>query len=153
MELSDDTAIRYARHTFSQLTAVAARLGDERVNERPVGPHTNTVAAIILHCCGVTEFWLGHVGLGRASERDREGEFAKTATVAELRVAVETALAQLEDDIRAIRAGTTTSEFAAGRQFLLDEDRSDASLVIHVLEELFQHLGHAELTADVLLQD
>jgi len=152
MELSADTTTRYARHAFSQLLAVATRLGDERVNLRPMGPNTNAVAAIIMHCCGVAEFWLGHVGLGRASERDRDGEFVKTATLAELRVAVDAALEQLEADVRAIDVGSTVSEFAAGRQFLLDEDGSDASLALHVLEELFQHLGHAELAADALLQ-
>jgi hypothetical protein len=29
-------------------------------------------------------------------------------------------------------------------------DRSDGSLVLHVLEELYQHLGHLELTADAV---
>jgi hypothetical protein len=28
----------------------------------------------------------------------------------------------------------------------------DASLVVHVIEELFQHLGHCELAADALLR-
>lgn len=51
--------------------------------------------------------------------------------------------------VERIDAGAT-SEFAADRQFLLDGDDSDASLVIHVIEELFQHLGHAELGADAL---
>lgn len=29
-------------------------------------------------------------------------------------------------------------------------DTSDASVVLHVVEELFQHLGHAELAAEAL---
>ena len=33
----------------------------------------------------------------------------------------------------------------------VDGDTSDASVVIHVLEEAFQHLGHMELAADALL--
>ena len=36
-------------------------------------------------------------------------------------------------------------------RFLLDGDTSDASVVLHVLEELYQHLGHIELTADALV--
>lgn len=150
MDLSSATAIRYARHAFSEMLAVAERLGDTKVNERPLGPDTNAVAAIILHCCGVAEFWLGHVGLGRESQRDREGEFSKTATLAELQIAVDAAVRQIETDVARIDAGAT-SEFTAGRQFLLDEDPSDAALVIHVIEELFQHLGHAELAADALI--
>lgn len=150
MELTPATATRYSHHAFSELLRVASRLGDAKVNERPLGPDTNAVAALVLHCCGVAEFWLGHVGLGRESQRERDDEFSKTATLAELQTAVDGALRQIEADLEQIEAGAT-SEFAAGRQFLLDSDVSDGSLVVHVLEELYQHLGHAELAADALL--
>lgn len=150
MELAAATATRYARHAFSEMLRVASRLGDAKVNERPLGPDTNAVAAIVLHCCGVAEFWLGHVGLGRPSQRERDAEFSKTATLAELHTAVDVAMRQIEADLQQIEAGAP-SEFAAGRQFLLDSDASDGSLVVHVLEELYQHLGHAELAADALL--
>ncbi len=150
MELAAATATRYLRHAFSEMLRVASRLGDAKVNERPLGPDTNSVAALVLHCCGVAEFWLGHVGLGRPSQRERDEEFSKTATLDELRAAVDVAMRQIDADLRDIDAGVT-SEFAAGRQFLLDGDVSDGSLVIHVLEELYQHLGHAELAADALL--
>jgi hypothetical protein len=38
----------------------------------------------------------------------------------------------------------------AGRRPLYDGDTSDAAIVLHVLEECYQHLGHAELAADAL---
>jgi hypothetical protein len=151
MELERGTAERYLRHGFTQMLEVADRLGDERVNQRPLGPQTNAVAALIVHCCGVTEFWLGHVGLGRASERQRESEFSATATVAELHVLVQATLAQSREDLARIIDGTAPDTNRAGRVFLLDGDESDSSLVLHVIEELFQHLGHAELAADALL--
>lgn len=151
MDLTSDTASRYLRHAFDQLVAVAERLGDERVDLRPHGPSTNSVAALTLHCCGVAEFWLGHVGLGRESRRDREAEFSSTATVAELRAQVAATLRQIDEDVVALAASGAAPEFAATRQHLVDGDGSDASLVLHVVEEVFQHLGHAELTADALL--
>ena len=150
MELPTATASRYARHAFHQLLAVADRLGEIKANERPVGTATNSVAGLIVHCCGVAEFWLGHVGLGRPSQRNRDDEFATTATLEELHLIVGKAIRQIESDLDAIADGQS-SEFAAGRQFLLDGDETNASLVVHVLEELYQHLGHAELAADVLL--
>lgn len=149
MELSPATASRYVHFAFDQMLAVADRLGDATVNVRPISPQTNAVAGLIFHCCGVAEFWLGHVGLGRESHRDRDAEFTRTATVAELHDAVDAALRQIDDDIVALDAGVT-SPFEDGRIFLTGEDRSDASLVIHVLEELFQHLGHCEIAADAL---
>jgi len=150
VELAAETAGSYVRLAFEQMVRVAERLGDELVNERPIGPETNAVAGLVVHCCGVAEFWLGHVGLGRPSTRRRDYEFTRTATVAELRELADRACAQVEADIAAMDAGAG-SPFAEGRQFLTVADGSDASLVLHVIEELFQHLGHCEIAADALL--
>ena len=150
VELSPTTAAGYARLAFDQMLGVADRLGDELVNRRPLAPHTNSVASLVVHCCGVAEFWLGHVGRGRPSSRDRDAELVATATVAELHGMVEACLRQLEDDVAAIDAGTTSAH-AEGRRFLQVDPVSDASLVLHVIEELFQHLGHCEIAADALL--
>jgi uncharacterized damage-inducible protein DinB len=127
---------------------VAERLGDDRVNKRPLGAATNAVAALIIHCCEVSEFWLGHVALGRQSRRDRNSEFSRTASVAELRTRVEDGRAQTLTDIASLEAGEGSD--GGGRQFLLDGETSDAAVVLHVLEEFYQHLGHMELAADAL---
>lgn len=131
---------------------VADRLGEEKVNERPLGAGTNAVAGLIVHCCGVTEFWLSHVALGGPSNRDRDGEFSTTATIDELHRLVDTALAGALADVAQIEAGFGQDE-GGGRQFLPGGDGSDAGVVLHVLEELYQHLGHMELAADALLGD
>lgn len=149
MDLTPDTAEGYLRHAFSQMLAVADRLGDDLANRRPVGADTNAVAALIVHCCAVSEFWLGHVALGRPSQRDRDGEFSRSATVAELHDLVDDALAAARRDLVALETGL--GQDAGGRQFLQGGDVSDASVVLHVLEEAYQHLGHMELAADVLL--
>ncbi len=149
VELSPGTSSWYVRRAFEQMLGVVDRLGDDRVNEQPIGPITNAVAPLVIHCCGVAEFWLGHVGVGRESTRQREQEFSRRATVAELHEMVDAAQRQIDADLEAIEAGAE-SEYAAGRQFLSDDDRSDAALVLHVIEELFQHLGHCEIAADAL---
>jgi uncharacterized damage-inducible protein DinB len=150
VDLTASTSTRYVRLAFGQLLDVAERLGDTRVNERPHGGSTNAVAALIVHCCGVCEFWLGHVGLGRASDRDRESEFSATANVEELHALVDATVLQVTRDLESLESAGP-SPYAAPREHLVDGDRSDASLVVHVIEELFQHLGHAELAADALL--
>ncbi len=171
MELQRRTAELYMRHAFGQMLDVADRLGDERVNDRPFGdaeaaalptagagarasesdrwPKTNAVAALIIHSCAVTEFWIGHVALGRPTDRDRESEFSSTATLAELRALVDETLTQLSEDLAAMDEGRTQTD-RTGRQFLEGGDESDGAIVLHVLEELYQHLGHMELAADAL---
>lgn len=150
--LPRDTVELYVRHAFTQMLDVADRLGDGRVNERPIGPQTNAVAALVIHCCEVTEFWLGHVALGRPSDRDRESEFSRTATVAELHTMVESTLGRIGDDLERMAAGDLQADRTL-RQFLPDGDESDAALVLHVVEELYQHLGHMELAVDALTRD
>ncbi|MFL6242680.1 MAG: DinB family protein [Acidimicrobiia bacterium] len=149
MELERGTAELYMRRAFGQMLDVADRLGDERVNERPLGADTNAVAALIIHSRAVAEFWIGHVALGRPSDRDRESEFSTTATVAELHALVDETLAQLSEDLAAIDEGRTQAD-RTGRQFLEGGDESDGAIVLHVLRELYQHLGHMELAADAL---
>jgi uncharacterized damage-inducible protein DinB len=150
MELQRGTAELYARHAFTQMLDVADRLGDDRVNDRPHGPETNAVAALVIHCCGVTEFWIGHVALGRPTHRDRDAEFSSQATLAELHATVDATLAQLREDLAAIDEGRTQPD-RTGRQFMEGDDESDGAIVLHVLEELYQHLGHMELAADALM--
>lgn len=129
---------------------VADRLDGPLINQRPLGPETNAVAALIIHCCGVTDFWLGHVALGEPSDRDRDAEFGRTATVDELHVLVDGTLQRVVGYLDRLEQGLGRDE--GGRQFLLDADTSDASVVLHVVEELYQHLGHMELAADALLR-
>lgn len=148
MELRPATAETYLRHAFDQMLMVADRVGEPGINQRPIGEHTNAIAALIVHCCGVAEFWLGHVALGRPSSRDRAGEFSSTATLVELHDLVERGCATAIDDVNRLEAGEGTDE--GGRQFLPGGDTSDAAVVFHVVEELFQHLGHMELAADAL---
>ncbi len=150
MNLEPATAELYTRHAFTQMLEVADRLGEPKVNERPLGPRTNAVAALIIHCCEVTEFWLGHVGLGRPSHRDRESEFTRTATLAELHAMVDATVATAREDLDRICRGDTQAD-RTGFMFLIGGDESDGALVIHVLEELYQHLGHMEIAADALI--
>jgi uncharacterized damage-inducible protein DinB len=128
---------------------VADRLGDKKVNDRPLGPETNAVGALVVHCCEVTEFWIGRVALGRPSHRDRESEFSRTATVAELHATIDATIVKVREDLARIDEGSTHPDRTL-RQFLEGGDESDGAVVLHVLEELYQHLGHMEIAADAL---
>ena len=156
MILRSELAGAYLDHAFAQMLAVADRLGDPLVNERPLGPSTNAVAGLVVHCCGVAEFWLGHVVLGRPSRRDRDAEFGTAATLVELHALVAGTQTQVHADLAAIDRGEGIAGHPA-RAHLIgcgegDAEASDASAVVHVLEELYQHLGHMELAADALLR-
>jgi uncharacterized damage-inducible protein DinB len=147
MELAPRTAERFLDHAFDQLLAVADRVPDTLLNTRPHGEGTNSIASLVVHCCGVTEYWLGHVALGEPTTRDREREFSTTATLADLHELVATTTARAAGLLD--RLDTQEGE-VPGRPSLYGGDTSDAAIVLHVLEECYQHLGHAELAADAL---
>ncbi len=150
MDLGAGTAETYVRWAIAQMHAVVDRLDDDTVNRAPF-PRTNSVAGLVVHCCGVGEFWLGHIGLGRPSDRDRDSEFVTVATRADLHARLDAAADGIVADAAALDRGEASPANAGGRELLQDGDETDASLVVHVLEELYQHLGHMQVTADALL--
>lgn len=149
MDLRADSTCLYLRHAFAGMDRVLGRLDDHTVNQKPEGWGTNSVAGLIVHCCELAPSWFEMPGLGRESHRDRDAEFTATATIAELRERISAA---------ADRSCEAAIEFHEGpmvpdhpfRDFMPGTDRTDGALVLHVLEELFQHLGHMEVTADAL---
>ena len=149
MELTTKTACLYLEQAIDGMLRVLDRMDDRSVNERPHGPSTNSVAALVSHCCGLTPFWLEHVGTDRPSSRDRDAEFAAEATVDELRAQLAALRARCPEMVGCLD-GSPSATYHPLRAELPGGDRSDPAIVLHVLEELFQHLGHMELTADAL---
>ena len=154
VELSPTTATGYARLAFDQMLAVADRLGDERVNERPIAPHVNSVAA------PRRPLLRGRRVLARPRRRrptvrprprrrvHRHG-FGRRAARSRRRHASPRWRPTWPPSTPAIDSPHADG-LAAPRRSL---PGTDASLVVHVIEELFQHLGHCELAADALHRD
>ena len=124
-------------------------LDDESVNQKPIGWGTNSIAGLIVHCCELAPSWFQTPGLGRESVRDRESEFTTTATINDLRDRIANAKATLEPLVTEFTEGPTALDHEF-RAFLPGGDESDGSLVLHIFEELFQHLGHMEVTAEAI---
>ena len=149
LHLAPSTIQAYMELAFDRMSGALDRLDDEKVNARPAGWGTNSVAGLIVHCCELSVFWRSGPGLGRESPRDRDAEFVAVATVAELRHRLDHAREVLEPLIEEFCDGPTAGDHPL-RAFLPGADTSDAALVIHIFEELFQHIGHIEVTADAL---
>ena len=96
------------------------------------------------------EFWGGQVVAGRAVERDRDAEFRAAGPVAALIEAAQQAKETFRMD--AARAGPSAPPRGPRPGMSPDELEllSQGSALLHVLEEVTQHLGQLELTRDVL---
>jgi uncharacterized protein DUF664 len=143
-----DELVAYTERAVDQMAGIVADLGDDLANRRPALPGANSPYAILRHCLGVMEFWGGQVVAGRVIERDRAAEFRASGPVAGLIAATKAA----KDTFRADAA--TADPTAPPRKQDGDPDelehRSQGSALLHVLEEITQHLGQMELTRDVL---
>jgi len=136
----------YLDGALQALVEVAVRAG-RHLNVRPHGKGTNSVGALVVHCCAVCELWLGQVALGRPVHRDRDAEFAARTQLVRLEAWVEWTRERCRQDLAVL---STEPGRPSELRALLPAGGSDRSLVLHVLRELHQHLGHAELTIDAL---
>jgi Protein of unknown function (DUF664) len=142
--------VSYVDRAVDQMVDIIGGLGDELANRRPGLPGANSPYAILRHCLGVMEFWGGQVVAGRTVERDREAEFEATGSIASLVVATQ----QVKDTFRADAAAAGPSAPPRGPHPGMSPDElellSQGSALLHVLEEVTQHLGQMELTRDIL---
>ncbi len=151
MSIPVDALTSYVDHAVDGLTSIVTSLGDDLSNQRPDLPGANSPYAILTHCLGVMAYWGGHVVAGRDVPRDRAAEFTAAGRVADLVAAAEQAKAQFRADALTADPPAPPRRPAARRGPDVLEVRSQGHALLHVVEELYQHLGQAELTRDLLL--
>jgi hypothetical protein len=140
----------YVDFALDQMTAILVGLGDELASTRPDLLGANSPYAIVTHCCGVMEWWGGEMVGGRAVQRDRAAEFVATGAVSDLLGRVQAAKSRLRADV----AGVDWDAPPRGAVDPADADlplgQSQSGVLLHIYEELSQHLGQLEITRDVL---
>lgn len=151
-----DPAQPLESHIIKALDSIASIVGslDDRVaNARPDVPGMNSPLVLLRHVGGSSRYWLDHVCLGNENVRDRSDEFsARESTVAEelarheeQRAVTVEALEQLRDVDPMQSPRVTPSD---RRRWWLP---TVGGVMVHVFHECAQHLGHLEITRDVLL--
>lgn len=148
-----DDVLRHVDLALDGMVETLESLGDDLVNERPDLPGANSPYVLVRHCCGVMEWWGATELAGRPTDRDRDAEFVSSGTVADLVALVRRQREQFGADV----AGVDGSRPALGahRRDGFTESERDAvatcgGVVMHVYEELAQHRGHLDITADLL---
>jgi hypothetical protein len=147
--ISPDELVSYVERAVDQMADIVTGLGDDLANRRPALPGANSPYVILRHCLGVMEFWGGQVVAGRVIQRDRAAEFRASGPVAGLVAAAKDAKDRFRADV-ATADPTAPPRIQPGMDRDELESRSQGSALLHVLEEVTQHLGQMELTRDVL---
>ncbi|HYN29732.1 MAG TPA: DUF664 domain-containing protein [Dermatophilaceae bacterium] len=143
--------LAFADVALGAMTDTLAELGEELVNARLDVPGSNTPFAVAAHCAGVMTYWGTEVNLGVPVGRDRAAEFRASGTVAEAVALFHAASAALHEAVEAARPLEAAPPGAVA-SFPGDEEivGSRATVLLHVYDELCQHLGQLQVTRDVL---
>ena len=137
------------------MCATLEGLGDDLVNVRPDLPGANSPYVLVRHCCGVMEHWGATELAGRTTGRaaPSTGSTRSSGTVADLVTLVRSQRAQLRSDLAAfdgeasaLRAGERDGYTAPERAAVATK----GGVLMHIYEELAQHRGHLDITADLL---
>ena len=152
MGIEPDAVASYVDRAVEAMAHIVGDLGDDLANARPGLPGANSPYAILWHCLGVMEFWAGQVVAGRTVDRDRAAEFRASGPVAGLIAAAQEAQRRFRADIvTADPKAPPRSTAPAARPGKL-EYVSQGHALLHIMEEVCQHLGQMELTRDLLRQ-
>ena len=139
----------FCNRTLDGYERALARLDDDTVNELPPLPDPNSPYQLVAHAVGATTWWTSYMVCGHPSDRDRDAEFGGAGSVADAR--------DLIGQLR-LRLTELAPEFAAATD-LAEEPQTQTPLgapwtvgaaLIHAYEELAQHLGHLEITVDLI---
>lgn len=152
MTITVDDFEVFCRRSFAGVLRVVDRLGDDLINERPSQIDVSSPYALVTHTLGACEWWVGHMVLGDESTRVRDHEFTASGTTASLHSNVAAWLDLLGQRRDRIQTATTLADIPK-TQVPLDGEWTVGAALIHAYEELAQHLGHLEITADLLLAD
>jgi hypothetical protein len=133
------------------MLGIAATLGDDLVNEQPDLAGANSAYAIVTHSIGVTDWWVGAMIAGHATDRDRDAEFTASGTVADLGVAVDALMTRMRGDLAEMSAAAPIRHPEYLPEGSPARAWNQAKALIHTLEELAQHHGQLEITRDVLV--
>ena len=149
-QLSDEDYLSFIDTALDGMLSTCQELGEEAANSRLDVSGSNSPYAIVVHCVGVMDFWAGHKVAGRPNHRDRDAEFRASGTLPELEELVRVGRARLSEAV----AGADWSAPCVGQDrpetHARPAGRTQGGALIHVLEELVQHRGQLEVTADVL---
>jgi hypothetical protein len=141
----------FADLALGAMARIVAELGDERANSRPPFPEANSPYVILTHCLGLMEYWGGATVAERSIERDRAAEFTASGPVAPLLARAQRARQQLAEDLARLESWDAPPSVRRDPDDPVPYNETKGAVLLHILEELFQHLGQMEITRDALL--
>jgi hypothetical protein len=149
--ISTEDYLFFVDHALDGMVDIVTDLGDDLANRRPDLPGANSPFVILTHCLGVLEYYAAEAVAGRAVDRDRDAEFVASGRVADLAAQAGQVRERFAADIATLDPAAAPRRPLRGRQDATR--RTQGGALVHIYEELSQHLGQMEITRDLLRAD
>lgn len=148
--MDTSTVGRYCLVKLDEMIDVVTGLDDQTANAVPELPGANSAYQILSHCLGMTRQWTAEHILGKPTGRDRAAEFGARGDVAGLAAEARATRQQLAADLARMEPGMQVPGRPGVDTFWSQDVEG---ILLHVLEELCQHLGHLEITRDLVTRE
>lgn len=138
-----------------EIMAKIATLSDEQLNQRLPVPDANTLFAIATHAVGMGEFWVLTLVGDRPSARNRSAEFVAVGEGKALITRYQQWVADTHTLLATLPPAAMERVLEPPFEFRSTGGLQDGPLTVrdcllHVVEHTATHLGHIQLTADLL---
>ncbi|MEO4039439.1 DUF664 domain-containing protein [Micrococcaceae bacterium Sec6.3] len=146
-----EVILGYALEKFDTIVAILSQMDDETANTALPVAGSNSPYVILTHCLGMMRRWSSTVNLGRPVPRDRAAEFRARGLLPTLLAEAARVREAFIRDVEATDLDAAPADLPQGPRpaYQLADCRA---VLLHVIEELAQHLGHLEITRDLLAQ-
>jgi Protein of unknown function (DUF664). len=148
-----DTYSRYIREKIAQIHTALRDLSEDQLNRAPDLPGANSAYVIATHTFGNMRAWVLGIICGQDLRRDRPAEFASRGTYQELsKVACELS-GEIAAALQELDPATLGDRFVPAQELWGEGDPVELErrgCLAHVLEHAGIHLGHIQMTVELL---
>jgi uncharacterized damage-inducible protein DinB len=148
-----DTYSHYIREKIAQIHAALRDLSEAELNCAPDLPGANSAYVIATHTFGNMRAWVLGVICGRDLRRDRPAEFDSRGTYEALGKAACELSGEIETALQELDPATLSDRFVPAQELWGEGEPAELErrgCLAHVLEHAGIHLGHIQMTVELL---
>jgi hypothetical protein len=148
-----ETFNHYLQQKIEAIPAALDSLSEDQLNAAPGIPGANSPFVIATHTFGNIRAWVIGIACGAPLSRDRPAEFRSRGTHSDLVIAAGNLSSDVRQALEGLDASTLDDRFVPAQELFGEGQTHEVSrraALIHPLEHASIHLGHIQMTVDLL---
>ncbi len=155
MNAEVETYSRYIQKQIASIRDLLRGLTEEQINWQPPLPGSNSLYVIASHVLGNVRAWVLGITCGQSMTRDRPAEFAASGSFADIDAETHRTLGDIVVALQTIDPARLDERILPSRELWGEGKPHEVSVreaLVHVLEHASAHLGHMQMTRDIVLR-